>query len=176
LEDSELVTEQTTSVASWKIQLQELLSIRHSIAFVGVGNPFRGDDYVGSFLLKELGKHSKFPPWIHMYDAEDNIESAVSKLVELKPRCVIFVDACELNVRPGKIRMVPVAKTEYPFFTTHGIPLKVLCERMLPESQSWVLAVQPEQVEFSDALSPKVQWAAFTISEVIMKIMEEMKV
>jgi len=173
LEDFELLTEETTSIVDWRFQLRELLSSKHSIAFVGVGHPFRGDDYVGSFVLKELGKH-KFPPSVHLYDAEDNVESIVSRLVELKPGCVIFVDACELNARPGETRMIPVVETEYPFFTTHGIPLKVLCERMLPECQSWVLAVQPEQVEFSDTLTPEVRRAAFMISDTIMRTGEEM--
>ena len=109
-----------------------------------------------------------------MYDAEDNVESIVSRLVELRPDCVIFVDACELNARPGETRMISVTETEYPFFTTHGIPLKVLCERMLPECQSWVLAVQPERVEFSDTLTPEVRGAAFMISDVISKTVEEM--
>jgi len=173
MEDSELITEQTASIVDWRFQLRELLSSKHSIAFVGVGHPYRGDDYVGSFILKELERH-KFPPLVHLYDAEDNVESIVSRLVELKPDCVIFVDACELNGKPGETRMISVAETEYPFFTTHGIPLKVLCERMLPECQSWVLAVQPERVEFSDTLTPEVRGAAFMISDVISKTVEEM--
>jgi hydrogenase 3 maturation protease len=175
LKDSELVTEQTPSIADWPLQLREVFKLcsKQGIAFVGVGHPFRGDDYVGSFVLKELGKHSNFPPSIHLYDAEDNVESFVSKLVELKPGCIIFVDSCQLNARPGETRLVPVAETGYPFFTTHGIPLKVLCERMLPRCQAWVLAVQPEQVEFSDTLSPTVRRAAFTICDVISKSVKE---
>jgi hypothetical protein len=44
---------------------------------------------------------------------------------------------------------------------------------MLPRCQAWVLAVQPEQVEFSDTLSPTVRRAAFTICDVISKSVKE---
>ena len=78
---------------------------------MGVGHPLRGDDYVGSFILKEI-KRSKLPPSFHLYDAEDSVESIVSKLVELKPKLIIFIDACELNEKSGETRMIPVAETE----------------------------------------------------------------
>jgi hypothetical protein len=44
---------------------------------------------------------------------------------------------------------------------------------MLPRCRSWVLAVQPEQVEFSDTLSPMVRRAAFMICDVILKTVKE---
>ena len=172
--DSEAVTSETISSGNWAVQLRQLYkSSKRGMAIVGVGHPLRGDDYVGSFVLKKLEKDSKFPSRVHLYDAEDNVESIVSKLAELKPECVIFIDACEMNSRPGETRMIPVAETEYPFFTTHGIPLKLLCERLLPDCKSWVLAVQPEHVEFSDTLSPEMRCAAFMISETIMKTVKE---
>jgi hydrogenase maturation protease len=161
----------TSTIEDWKVQLRQLFksSPEHNMALVGVGNPFRGDDYVGSFILKKLIEQSKIRPNIHLYDVEDDVEFFVSKLVELKPKCVIFIDACEMSAKPGEAFMIPVAGTEYPFFATHGIPLKLLCERMLPESDSWLLAIQPEHVEFSDALSSQVRETAIMISEVILK-------
>jgi hydrogenase 3 maturation protease len=176
LVQSKLVTKQTAyTIGDWKAQLQELFksSSKHNLALIGIGHPLRGDDYIGSFILKGLIKHSKTPLNAHLFDAEDSIESIVSKLVELKSKCIIFIDACEMNVAPGEIHLIPVAATEYPFFTTHGIPLKLLCERMLPESESWVLAVQPKQAEFSESLSPEVREAGLKISEYISKILME---
>jgi hydrogenase maturation protease len=160
-----------STIVDWKIQLQQLLKLspEHNMALVGVGNPFRADDYVGSFILKELIKQSKIRPNIHLFDVEDAIEFFVSKLCELNPRRIIFIDACEMNAKPGETFMIPMAGTKYPFFATHGIPLKLLCERMLPKSDAWLLAIQPEGVEFSDALSPQVRRRALIISETISR-------
>jgi Ni,Fe-hydrogenase maturation factor len=78
-----------------------------------------------------------------------------------------------MNVEPGETHLISISETDYPFFTTHGIPLKVLAERLLPESEAWVLAIQPKQIEFSEKMSPKVSEAGLLISEFIMnKLLE----
>jgi hydrogenase 3 maturation protease len=141
---------------------------------VGVGHPLRGDDYIGSFILRELKRSTNMMPVnVQLVNAEDSVESVITKLVELKPKHVIFIDACEMNMKPGEIRLIPVAATEYPFFTTHGIPLKLLSEQLLPESESWILAVQPKQVQFSDNPSPEVHRVALEISEYVSKLLTE---
>jgi len=165
-------TKQTTqTIADWKIQLQVLFRLSSNITIIGIGHPFRGDDYIGSFILKELKRSSKIPVNVQLLDAEDSVESIISKLVKLKPEHVIFVDACEMNLKAGGICLMPMAATEYPFFTTHGIPLKLLSKQILPESECWILAVQPKQVEFSDKLSPEVRRAGLTISEYVSKLL-----
>lgn len=174
---SEHGTTQTTHiVADWKIQLRELFrsSSKKNIVIIGIGHPLRGDDYIGSCILKELKRSSNMIPVnVRLFDAEDSVESAISKLVELKPKYVIFIDTCEMNMKPGEIRLFPVAATEYPFFTTHGIPLKLLSERILPESECWILAVQPKQVEFSNDTSPEVREAGLSILEYVSKLLTE---
>jgi len=100
---------------------------------------------------------------------EDRIEYFISKLAEVKPRCVIFIDACEMNLLPGETRLVRMKDTKYAFHATHGIPLKLLCEYMLPESDPWLLAIQPEHVEFNRTLSPEIRRTASMIFKVISK-------
>jgi len=141
---------------------------------VGIGHPLRGDDYIGSFILRELKKSvNVMPVNVQLINAEDSVESVITRLVELRPKHVIFIDACEMNMRPGETRLIPVAATEYPFFTTHGIPLKLLSEQLLPESESWILAVQPKQVDFSDNPSPEVRRAGVEISDYVSKLLTE---
>ena len=113
------------------------------------------------------------PVNVQLTDAEDGVESVITKLVELKPKHVIFIDACEMNMKPGETRLISAAATEYPFFTTHGIPLKLLSEQLLPESESWILAVQPKQAEFSDSPSPEVRRAGLEISDYVSKLLTE---
>lgn len=177
MSDSQQLAERPPSNADWIPQLQRLLrNYSENIAIVGVGHPFRGDDYAGSFILKQLMKDSQLPSRIHLYDAENDVEAIVSKLIDLEPACVIFVDACLMNAEPGEIRMIPVEKTEYPFFTTHGIPLKLLCERMLPQSESWMLAIQPGNVDVNRSISPDVRKAALHVCYVVMKTVNEVSV
>lgn len=165
------------SITEWQAKLSQLLlpPSKRKIVFIGVGNPFRGDDYVGSYVVKELIKRAPRKSInVDFFDAEDSVESVITKAIQTNPKHVIFIDSCEMNSQPGEIRLIPVSETEYPFFTTHGIPLKVLAERLLPESEAWVLAVQPKQVEFSERMSPEVNGAGVSLSDFILeRLLEE---
>ena len=141
---------------------------------VGIGHPLRGDDHIGSFILRQLKRNANtIPVNVQLINAEDSVESVIPKLAELKPKHIIFIDACEMNMKPGETRLIPVATTEYPFFTTHGIPLKLLSKQLLPESESWILAVQPKQVEFSENPSPELRRVAREVSEYVSKVWTE---
>jgi hydrogenase 3 maturation protease len=137
---------------------------------VGVGNPIRGDDYVGSFIVKRIvgATDGALPENVHLFDAEDNVENLVVRLSRLGLRHVVFIDACEMRAKPGKIDLLSIAETNYPFFTTHGIPLKVLGEHLLKGSEVWVLAIQPKVAEFDKHLSPELRDAAARVSNFII--------
>ena len=164
------------SISDWQAELTRLLQSfsEDKIVLIGVGHPLRGDDYVGSHIVKELIKRVEPKPLnVDLFDAEDSVESVITKVTEAGPKCVIFIDSCEMSVEPGETHLISISETNYPFFTTHGIPLKVLAERLLPESEAWVLAIQPKQIEFSEKMSPKVSEAGLLISEFIMnKLLE----
>lgn len=133
---------------------------------VGVGHPMRGDDYVGSFVAKILMEKIR-SKGVVLFDVEDYLEFMISKITASNPKHVILVDACEMNASPGQVALIRLAETEYPFFTTHGIPLKLLAGKLLPDAETWLLAIQPERMEFNEALSPAVFTAATSISSLI---------
>jgi len=169
-------TRTALSIVDWQVKLSNLLlsSSNHKIVFVGVGHPLRGDDYVGSYVVKELIKRVECRSInVEFLDAEDSVESVITKAYQARPKHIIFIDSCEMNVQPGEVRLISVSETDYPFFTTHGIPLKLLSERLLPQSEAWVLAVQPKQVEFSEKMSPEVSEAGISVSQFILEKLSE---
>jgi hydrogenase 3 maturation protease len=102
-----------------------------------------------------------------LFDAEDGIEWVMSRIREPNPKHLILLDACEMNANPGQIALIPLAKTNYPFFTTHGIPLKLLVTKLLPSVNTFILAIQPSEMGYNEGLSPAVQVAALSISNFI---------
>lgn len=163
---------QTNSAETWQVQLKELLnscSQEAKVALVGVGHPLRGDDYVGSYTVKATieATGGTLPQGTYLFDSEDNVEAQITRLAGLGLKHVIFIDACEMQLRPGQVNLLRVSNTSYPFFTTHGIPLKVFAERLLSESEVWVLAIQPKRTEFGENLSPEIRHTAVTISKFI---------
>jgi len=158
-----------STTADWRLGLRGILTSSSPgarVALIGVGHPMRGDDYVGSFVIKTLIKDIKTDRVI-FFDAEDGIEWTISKLAKTPLRRVIVIDACEMNASPGEIVLVPLAETEYPFFTTHGIPLKLLASKLLPSVETSILAIQPGRMSLNDRLSPPVFAAANSVSEAI---------
>jgi hydrogenase 3 maturation protease len=171
---SQGLNDQTTStIQQWESHLKDLLaaaSPTSKVAIVGVGHPFRGDDYVGSYVMKGIIKMTgdTLSDSVYLFDAEDNLEHVITKLSRIDSKQVIFIDACEMGVRPAETKLLGIDETSYPFFTTHGIPLKVLAEQMLMGCKVWVLAIQPKETEFGEALSPEVRDAASYVSKFII--------
>jgi len=155
----------TSTIQQWELPLNELLaaaSPTSKVALVGIGHPLRGDDYVGSYVMKGIikARGSTLSDCVYVFDAEDNVERVIARISRVNPKHVIFIDACEMGLRPAETKLLRVDETSYPFFTTHGIPLKVLAEQLLVGCKVWVLAIQPKDTEFGEVLSPEVHDAA----------------
>lgn len=164
--------ERTISTENWQVQLRILLkscSSEARLAIVGVGHPLRGDDYVGSYAVKAImeATDGALRQGAYLFDAEDAVEALVAKLARIGLKHVIFIDACEMGLRPGEVSLLSVTETSYPFFTTHGIPLRVLAEQLLSDCKVWVVAIQPRQTEFGGSLSPEIRFTATNVSKFI---------
>ncbi len=175
----ERISYQTTSTASsWTIELERIVastSPNKRLALVGMGHPLRSDDFVGSYIAKKLlarRRKGGLRDGVYIFDGEDNVEALISKIAALEPEHVIFIDASEMKTEAGETRLVSVSETIYPFFTTHGIPLKLLAERLFPRSRVWILAIQPKDTDFGEHLSSEMRAVANSISDLFATILE----
>jgi hydrogenase maturation protease len=156
LKEQDGVSEWTTStVVAWQQQLKTIVtasSPTRKIALVGMGYSLRSDDYVGSYVVKKLivREKDRLPEHICLFDGEDHVEALIIRISDLQPGYVIFIDACEMKAEPGETRPISVNQTIYPFFTTHGVPLKLLAEQLLLKSTVWVLCIQPRDTDFGE--------------------------
>jgi hydrogenase 3 maturation protease len=156
--------------ANWQSRLAKILtaaSPTSKVALVGVGHPMRGDDFVGSFIVKDLMKKLRNSNVI-LFDAEDGIEWVTSKIAAFNLRHLILLDACQMNADPGEVALIRLAETSYPFFTTHGIPLKLLVSKLLPSVETSILAIQPGRMGLNEHLSPEVLAVANGISNFVV--------
>ena len=179
LGNQERVSRQTTSTAgNWQPELERIittLSPIKRVVLVGMGHPLCSDDFAGSYVVKKIivqSKHS-LPEGVYLFDGEDNVENLITRIADVEAEHVVFVDACEMKAEPGEIRLISVMQTTYPFFTTHGVPLKLLAEQLLPKSQVWILAIQPKRTDFGERLSPEIRATADSISNFLATILKE---
>jgi hydrogenase 3 maturation protease len=79
----------------------------------------------------------------------------------MAPEQVLIVDAAEMDLAPGEIRLIGDDRIEDPFFmTTHSLPLTYLMQALrefVPQVD--LLGIQPELVAFGFPMSESVKQA-----------------
>jgi hydrogenase maturation protease len=158
------------SEKAWCGRLTELLTQEadgRGVVVIGLGHPLKGDDYVGSLVVKDLSERIKNRSGIDIVDAEDSPENILNVLNDRRPGLVVLIDSIEAGLEPGSITLMDLSETTYPFFGTHSMPLRVLLE-MAPEIPKTVLlGIQPASYEIGEPLSSEVAQAE---AEIVMEL------
>jgi hydrogenase 3 maturation protease len=89
-----------------------------------IGNIDGGDDSVGPYVAKKL--KSDQSDNIGIIDCGTIPENYTSVVKRENPKNLIIIDAVEMGLSPGEIRIVPREKIGVMTISTHGIPISVL--------------------------------------------------
>ena len=137
----------------------------------GIGNPIRRDDFVGVKIAQDL--IGKVSDKVQLLECETVPESSLQEIVDLNPSHVLLIDAAVLGLKPGETRLVfPERVANFPAITTHVLPLRIFCELIanMTKSKIALLLIEPENTEFGEGLTPKVQAAADKIVNILTKL------
>jgi hydrogenase 3 maturation protease len=88
-----------------------------------IGNRDGGDDAVGPYIADRLKEEKTDFEVIDCGTVPENYTSVVKKH---SPKNLVIIDAVEMNITPGEIRIVPKEKIGVMTISTHGIPISVL--------------------------------------------------
>jgi hydrogenase 3 maturation protease len=126
---------------------------------VTVGNEMMGDDAAGPLLARMI-KHSPLTDW-ELLDGGNVPENYIFKIREMEPERVVIVDAADMDLQTGEIRLIDKDGIGNVFImTTHSLPLTYLMEAIQEfVSRVELIGIQPEVVAFGYPLSPKVKQA-----------------
>lgn len=91
-----------------------------NILIMCIGNRSGGDDSIGPYIADKL-KNS-----FTVVDCDTTPENYTSVVKKHNPKNLIIIDAVEMNLKPGEIRIVPKEKVGVMTISTHGIPISVL--------------------------------------------------
>lgn len=130
-----------------------------------VGNPMMGDDAAGSLLARAM-LDSPIDGWA-IIDGGSAPENYLHRIREMRPDHVLVVDATDMDLPPGEIRLIPTEKLDDPFLvTTHTLPLSYLIQSLRETIiRVDLLGIQPKVVAFGFPVSPEVRQAVGTIYE-----------
>ena len=131
------------------------------VVVAGIGNSIRRDDFLGVKIVQDM--QGKVPKNVSLIECETVPETFMPEIIDFKPSHVLLVDAALLGLKPGEIRLVfPEQVDAFPAVTTHFLPLRIFCEYITKMTGAKIafLLVEPENTEFGEGLTPKVQAVA----------------
>lgn len=126
---------------------------------LAVGNVMMGDDGAGPLLAERL-QHSPLPGWAAI-DGGAIPENAVHHLRAEPPQRLLVVDATDMGLEPGAIRIIdPQRIAEDMLMNTHSLPLTFMInalQEFIPEVI--FIGIQPAVVAFYYPVSRAVTQA-----------------
>jgi hydrogenase 3 maturation protease len=128
-----------------------------------VGNSMMGDDGAGP-LLADLLSASPVPGWT-VIDGGSAPENVAHEVQALAPQRVLIVDAADMGMTPGEMRLIDEASIARMFImTTHNLPLNFLMERLRETvAEVLFLGIQPDIVVFGFPMTDRVRAAVETL-------------
>lgn len=129
---------------------------------IGVGNPERGDDGIGSRIAAILSAQNL--AGVLVIDARTVPENYLGPVIEARPGRILFVDACRFSGEPGEFRLFDHAefdRLEVAGFSTHTPPLSLIAELLAAETGAavYLLGINPADNRTGTELSPALQQA-----------------
>lgn len=141
--------------------------LRSKYALLCVGNSMMGDDGAGP-RLAELCATDPLPGWT-VVDGGAAPENDIGYLRELRPSHLVIVDATDMGLAPGELRLLDEADIAEMFiYTTHNLPLTFLIEQLREDIPNITfIGVQPDVVAFYYPLSPSLEQAICRLHQLL---------
>lgn len=134
-------------------------------------------------MIQELQKALISPhPSIGLFAGGTAPENLTGEILRFEPSHILLVDAADLGLKPGTVKLIDPETIGGASFSTHALPLKILADYLrqsLPcparnASRSNVgrhiiiLGIQPKQSEFDSAPSREIKQAARRLAREIL--------
>lgn len=151
----------------------QLTNLAKPIVILGIGNSLKGDDGLGPKLIEVL--RAADPKNAANYiDAGVAPENYIGKILKLKPKTMLLIDAISFGGKPGEIRRFKTEELRAGGFSTHTLApdlfLSLIAQEINPNVI--ILGIQPKQVNLGEGLSLEVQNSQIILKEEILKCMK----
>lgn len=139
------------------------------IIFLCIGNDMRGDDGVGPLIARNLIKLFKPQPEILVINAETVPENYTGLIRKEKPSHIIFVDAVEMKMNPGLIKLVKSYEIADYNISTHAMPLSFMIKYLesFTDAKILLIGIQPKNMEMSNTISEEVKTGVEELTRII---------
>jgi hydrogenase maturation protease len=157
------------SEADLKKHLEDLAG-DGKVYVLGLGNTDRADDGAGVLVAVALKK--LFPSY--SYSEHDGVEGIVLDISERKGRAtVLFVDAADMKLKPGTVKIVLKQDIRETEITTHRVAV-VLMASILERAgkKSAIICIQPGRIEFRGEVTRPVRSTIESLVRTLSSVIE----
>jgi hydrogenase maturation protease len=157
------------SEADLKKQLEDLAG-DGKVYVLGLGNTDRADD--GAGVLVALALKKLFPSY--SYSEHDGVEGVVLDISEKKEDAtVLFVDAADMKLSPGSIKIVPREEIRETEITTHRVAVALMASILERTGKnSAIICIQPKTIEFQGCVSSSAKSAIDRLVDILSQTIE----
>ena len=127
---------------------------RSETTFLCIGNPIMSDDGIGCYIFNNLSNLNG----IKLINTENVPENYVSKIIKLKPKLLIGIDAVEFSSHPGEIKLFNEEEILNFSSSTHSISSKMIIDRIREELDFsfYLVGIQPKNIMLGNDFSEEV--------------------
>ncbi|MDD3985745.1 MAG: hydrogenase maturation peptidase HycI [Methanobacterium sp.] len=152
--------------------LQKFVKDPNLVIFLCIGNIMRGDDAIGPVMASELNLIFEEQKDFLVINAETVPENYTGIIREKNPSHIIFIDAVEMDVNPGEIKLIPSDNIANYSVSTHAMPISFMIKYIesFTDAKIILIGIQPKNIDFSQEISAEVKNGIKKLSMVIKRI------
>jgi hydrogenase 3 maturation protease len=136
---------------------ERMRGIRH-LLIIGVGNELGGDDAAGIELSRQMKRELRRSRRVSIIEAGMAPENFTSIIRRLHPSHILIVDAAQMGLPPGSVRVVEQNEITGFSFSTHALPLSFFIDRLKKDSDAVIIVVgiEPSNIGFGEKLTKPI--------------------
>jgi len=145
----------------------------NKIIVLGVGNSLKRDDWIGCYATEILKKKLRRKN-IDFIIGDVSPEVWAEKIAGANPNKVIILDAVDMGLNPGQIKVVDLKKIKQTLPTSHKPSLRILIDYLqkTTNAEIKIIGIQPKSVDFGEKMSKEVKDAVPAIKEKILELIQ----
>lgn len=141
--------------------------LKGKVMILGIGNPLRGDDGAGPYLIERLKGYTD----AILLNCEEVPENFLGKIVQHQPDSILIIDTIDLGMRPGTAAIIEEDEVGSISWATHHASLRLFIDYLKAETKAnvLILGVQPSSTKFGAEINVEVKETIRLLQRIIPK-------
>ena len=155
-----------------ELELKKFIQGYEKIIIICMGNDMRGDDSAGPIVAETLRTIIGKNPNIMVVNAGTVPENYTGLIRTESPTHIIFIDAVEMNLKPGTLRLVRGDEIANYSISTHAMPLSFMIKylKSFSDADIILIGIQPKGLDMFSEISKELEMGIEELMKDLQKI------